>query len=288
MPADIDSPQPQRVGIVGLGRVGEGLAACLIRRGRRPAVFDIRVDAARGLGADVVRMASARELAETSDVIIVAVVDARQVEDVLSGHDGVLAGADSGVVVVLVSTVSVSDVLRLASLARAGGVGLVDCGITPGSRAASHEIVAMLGGDQADVETARPVVDDFAKAAFHCGPLGSGMTMKLARNVVTYGAWRAVHEAAELVVGAGLALRTLLDVIDLADPQGSTPLRLLRTALADGSTDPSSDRLADALEVLMAKDLQAAIDRAEELGVGLPLVAVALEHTARTAHRRFD
>jgi 3-hydroxyisobutyrate dehydrogenase-like beta-hydroxyacid dehydrogenase len=268
-----------RAGVIGLGMIGGGVAVSLARRGRIPAVYDIRSDAADGLVDVPAPLGSPAEVARASDVVLVAVVDADQARTVLSGEDGVLAGAHPGLVVVLLCTVAVPVVHELAELCAQHDVDLLDCGVTPGDKAADNGLVAIVGGQESTVDTAMPVLADFAKRVVHCGPLGSGMATKIARNVITYGTWRAVHEASTLAEAAGVDPEKLITVIDEADPDGTTLFSWLRMRLA-GQEEiramvPQVQRLQD-------KDLAAAQDLAEHLSVSLPLVEVAREQGAET------
>ncbi|MCW2718328.1 NAD(P)-binding domain-containing protein [Pseudonocardia sp.] len=268
-----------RAGVIGLGMIGGGVAVSLARRGRVPAVFDIRPDAADGLAGVPAPLGSPADVARASDVVLVAVVDAEQARTVLTGDDGVLAGAHPGLVVVLLSTVAVPVVHELAELCARYDVALLDCGVTPGDKAAENGMVAILGGDPAVVERARPVLADFAKEVVHCGPLGAGMATKIARNVITYGCWRAVQEAAELASAAGVDPATLVTVIDTADPDGATLLSWLRMRIGGAEAHRA---LVPQVVRLQDKDLAAAQDLAEHLGVELPLVGVARAHGEQT------
>ncbi len=267
-----------RAGVIGLGMIGGGVAVSLEARGRIPVVYDIRLEAAEDLGLALAAPTPA-EVAAVSDVVLIAVVDAAQVREVLRGADGVLAGARPGLVVVLLSTLAVPEVLDIAEECRPFGVALLDCGVTPGDQAANNGMVAMVGGDDDTVRRAMPVLADFAKKVVHCGPSGAGMATKIARNVLTYGTWRVAHEAAELARAAGVDPETLIDVVEEADPQGST----LFTWLRNRSTDPEIvEQAGPQVLRLMTKDLGAAQELAADNGIDVPLVDVAREHAAET------
>ncbi|MBV7706915.1 carboxymuconolactone decarboxylase family protein [Nocardia nova] len=261
-----------RAGVVGLGMIGGGVAVSLARRGRVPTVYDIRPKAADALPGVDAQLGSPADVAKASDVVMVAVVDADQARAVIAGPDGVLAGAQPGLTVVLLSTIALPVVHELAQLCAEHEVGFLDCGVTPGDKAAENGMVAILGGDDAIVSAAMPVLRDWAKKVVHCGPLGAGMATKIARNIVTYGSWRTVHEAAALAGAAGVDPAKLAEVIDTADPEGRTLLQLLRMRDAAGEIP---EALGRKIEPLMSKDLAAAWDLAAELGVHIPLADVA-------------
>lgn len=264
-------------GVVGLGMIGGGVATSLARRGRVPVVYDVR-PAAADLPGDPELAESPADLARRADVVLVAVVTADQAREVICGDNGLLAAARPGLTVVLLSTVERAVTTEFASACAGRGVGFLDCGVTPGDRAAENGMVAMVGGDDETVAAARPVLDDFAKSVVHCGPVGAGMATKIARNIVTYGSWRAVAEAAELAEAADVDPATLMRVITTADPDGQTLLMLLNLQ----SAGSDSGAVGRQIEPLMTKDLNAAQQLARDVGVEVPLVDVAFSRARRT------
>lgn len=267
-----------RAGVVGLGMIGGGVATSLARSGRTPLVYDIRPQAADLPGSPELASSPA-DVAARSDVVMVAVVSAEQALDVLNGEQGVLAAAHDGLTVVLLSTVSLASVRQLSDLCAERGVTLLDCGVTPGDKAAENGMVVMVGGDTSEVDRVRPVLDDFAKAVVHCGPLGAGMATKIARNIVTYGSWRTVSEAASLAESAGVDPQTLIQVIQTADPEGHTLLLLLQM-----QQNGDADAVGHQILPLMTKDLSAAQQLAADSGLRLPLVEASLAGASETLH----
>lgn len=161
--------------------IGGGVAVSLARRGRIPAVYDIRPLAADALAGVPRPLGSPAEVARASDVVMIAVVNAEQAREVISGPEGLLEGAHRDLIVVLLSTVALPVVHELAEVCSSKQVGFLDCGVTPGDKAAENGMVAILGGDDAVVERALPVLSDWTKKVVHCGPLGAGMATKIAR-----------------------------------------------------------------------------------------------------------
>jgi 3-hydroxyisobutyrate dehydrogenase-like beta-hydroxyacid dehydrogenase len=289
-------PVSQRVGVVGLGTIGGGIAVSLARRGRSPVVFDVRPEAANSLPGQVTQLGSPAEVSRSSDVVIVSVVDAAQATEVVTGPNGLLSGAHPDLVVLVTATVAVRVVRELAEACAIRGVALLDCGVTGGSRASEHGLLALVGGPGHVVARVKPVLDDFAEQVAHCGPLGSGMATKIARNVITYGCWRAVHEAVELAEGSGVDPAIFLEVIEASDPDHIAVLTLQRLRMAGRTVDDSS-RLLRTYWRNMDKDLGAAQQLATDLSVTVPLVDVAraegpdtfawLERLERSEGRRY-
>lgn len=209
--------------------------------------------------------ASPGDVAATSDVVLVAVVDADQVRDALTRADGILGAARPGLIVAVLSTVAVSAVIELAALASASGVRLIDVGVTGPPKAPEQgQLVAMVGGDDDVVADARPALESFTKLVTHMGPLGAGMATKIALNVVTYSSWLGVHEATMLAERAGVDLSRFAEAIEAGDPQGRIRLILLRRRAA-GIT--AGDEGMRRMGVIMDKDLAAAVELAAENGI---------------------
>jgi 3-hydroxyisobutyrate dehydrogenase-like beta-hydroxyacid dehydrogenase len=274
-----ENSEAQRAGVIGLGMIGSGVAISMINSGRAPLVYDIRREVAEGIEGVAGIASSSAEVAANSDVVMVAVLDAPQARDVLGGPGGILEGASAGLIVVLLSTVEVAVVQELAELAATKGVVLLDCGVTPGQKAAQHGLVAMIGGEEEDVERARPVLEDWAKAVVHCGPPGSGMVAKIARNLVTYCCWRVVHEASVLAAGAGVDVKRFTEIIRTADPEGDTLLNLAKFReweVGPASTDEIEQRMR-MISTYVIKDLAAAHELAVEQGIELPVMETTRE-----------
>jgi 3-hydroxyisobutyrate dehydrogenase len=198
-------------------------------------------------------------------VVLLAVVDAAQAASVL---DDLLPAAQPGTTVVLLSTVSLSAVRELADLCAGSGIGLLDAGVTNGPEAARNGLVTMVGGPDEAVAAAWPVLEAFSRAVVHCGPLGAGMTTKLARNAITYATWAAVREATSLAAAGGVGPATLLRVLEQVEDTVA-PLLHLQLKAVDYTIGEEQQAWASGLA---DKDLAAAQELAAELGLSLPIV----------------
>ncbi len=281
------------VGVIGLGDIGSGVAASVLRHGLPLVVCDVRVEATDPYvdEAAATVATSPADLAAQSDVVVVAVVNDAQVRTVLSGTAdgsagdstaGVLASARPDATVIIVSTVSAATVQAMGDEARAAGVGLVDCGVSGGpSAAASGELVCMVGGDTETIDGVRPVLDAIGSLVVRMGPLGSGLLAKLARNVVQYGSWLAAYEAQVLAEASGVELAKLAQVIKASDARigGATTLMFRPTVAPFNQSDDAG--LISAMRsaaALAHKDLRAALEAAGTAGVDMPLTALTDEH----------
>ncbi|MEQ6901567.1 NAD(P)-binding domain-containing protein [Nocardioides sp. YIM 152588] len=268
--ADLPTGRP-RAGVIGLGMIGAGVAVSLAASGApAAAVHDVRPDAADGLEGVPALSATPGDVARVSDVVVLAVVTADQAREVLEGERGVLAAARPGLVVVLLSTVSLAAVRDLGELCARHEVSLLDAGVTNGTSAAKKGLVTMVGGPDEAVGRAMPVLEGFSKAVVHCGASGTGMVAKLARNLTTYAQWAAVREATSLAAAGGVAPEKLLEV--LRQGNGGVGPLLHLDLLAQGWQVPADQ--VESAAGLAEKDLAAAQELAGELGVEVPLADV--------------
>ena len=271
-----------KAGVIGLGVIGSGVALCLARAGMLAAVYDVRKNAADELEGVPPVISSPRELAEKSDVVIIAVVSAEQTLDVLNGPDGVLAAARPDLNIVLVATVSLEALQKIRALTDAAGVGLVDCGVTGGQAARTNGLVCLVGATPERLAAVKPVLDGFAKSVAHMGGPNAGMAAKIARNVVVYGCLRAGYEGASLARAAGVDVHQLAQVIEDSSDGVGGPMMLMGRP-GDPLTNPDEAKVREYVLGLMQKDLDAALDLGKALHVSLPLVELTQATGRETA-----
>ena len=264
------------VGVIGLGEIGGSVASALASAGHQVSVCDVRVEATQRL-SDRCRVASdPAGVGAGADTVVVAVVDERQMREVLLPPAGALTTMRPGGTAVVVSTVSVASLLDVAGAARPFGVGVVDCGVSGGpAAAAAGRFVSMVGGEEEDVEKALPVIEAFSSLVMRMGPLGAGLRAKLCRNVVQYGSWLAAYEAQRVAEAAGIELKDLAKAIKESDKMigGASALMFRDTVAPFGpGDDPGLVSAMRSAAALARKDLVAALELADELAVDSPLI----------------
>jgi 3-hydroxyisobutyrate dehydrogenase len=270
------------VAVIGLGRIGGGAVRSLARAGHDVSGYDVSPDAIAAVAEQARGATSPRDAAQGSDVVLVAVFDAAQVRDALTGDDGVLAADPAPGVVVILSTVDAPTIEWAGEEARKAGIGLLDCGVTGGGGAIENgTIVGLVGGDEANVEAARPALEAFADPILIMGPLGSGMKAKLARNAIVFGCWYVVSEAARLAAASGVDVDKLVEASVAADKWSGGPMALLERHKIRPDDGASADERSLAHRKLLAsyahKDVGAALALAAELGIELPGAALVDE-----------
>lgn len=205
-----------RVGFIGLGFMGEGMATNLLVKGNALTVMANRrreaVDRLVSLGANEV--GTAEEMARECDVIFLCVTGSPEVEQLIEGTGGILAGAHPGLVVIDTSTAEPTSTVRLAARLEAAGMHLVDAplGGTPAG-AAAGTLQALVGANPAVFERVKPLIACWAATIVHVGPVGAGHKMKLINNFLSLGYAALYSEALALGEKVGLSAETFHSVI---------------------------------------------------------------------------
>jgi len=268
-----------RVGFIGLGNIGTPMAMNVARAGFDLMVYDLREEPLKelaALGATVAR--SAKEVGAHGEIIELVVVDDAQVEAVTLGEGGILNGAKPGAVIAIHSTVHPKTVRKIAELAKAKGVGVIDAQISGGERRAQAQTLCyMVGGDKALLEKCRPVFATSGAHIFHLGELGMGAVAKLAHNLIVYVNMLAASEGIRLGEKAGLDLKALQDVVRVSAGQSRVAdswlqQRTLRDTYTSGP---------QGLMQLIHKDLRLALELGHDLGLPLPGAALTQQLIAR-------
>lgn len=237
------------------------------RAGWAPRVFDVSPDAiAPRVDYGAVAAASAAGAAHGAEIVCVVVHDDAQALDVVDA--AMIESMAPGGIVVLHSTVTVSTVHALLERCRRRRRHLVDVGISGGpSGARDGTLVLMAGGEPAELERARPLVETYSRELIHCGPAGAGLAAKAARNLIALGAMALAADALALAEGAGVDRDCLAKVVSATDATGRCT-RLLEGDLSTGITSA-------AVAVTGAKDLSVAAAIAAGLDIELPAADAA-------------
>ena len=261
-----------RVGFIGLGSQGAPMARRIVDAGFETTLWARRPATLAPFADTPARQASSpAELAAASDLVCLCVVDDADVEEILTGESGVLAGLRKGGVIAVHSTVHPDTCRRLADRARAHGVALIDAPVSGGGPAAAEgRLVVMAGGDQGTVAFCRPVFATYADPVVHMGPLGTGQVAKLLNNVLFTA--NLATAADTLALGRELAV----DPAALADvlAHGSAASFALDRIAAAGGT---LDRLAAHAGPLLRKDVRLITDVADAAGAKAGIVTSAAD-----------
>jgi 3-hydroxyisobutyrate dehydrogenase len=255
-----------RYGYIGLGHLGGQLAASLLREGFPLVVHDRDRAAADPLIAKgAVWADSPKALAARCDAVITCLPSPAVSEAVLSGADGILAGLAKGGAWIEMSTLGRDEIRRLAALAEAKGIAVLESPVTGGvHKAAEGEITVLSGGDKALFERHKPALEAMGGQIFHMGPLGSAAVIKVITNMLAFIHLVADGEALMLAKRGGLDLAQAFHAIR-ASSGNSFVHETEGQLILNGSYD------IDFTMDLACKDLGFAMGMSGEFGVPLEL-----------------
>lgn len=277
-----------RVGYIGLGNMGKEMASNLAPAGFETTVFDLVPDAVAAVVATGARAASsAFEVAKACEVLCLCVPADEHVRAVLlgsGGSSGALDGLAPGSVVAIHSTVSAETIDEMHAAAVSRGCSVIDAAITGGAQGArTRQLVSLVGGEPAEVEKVRPVLDASSKLVIHAGARGAGVNLKLAVNLLGYLHYAAVRESFALVEVAGIDNQHLIDATR-ANGQLSDAEMIFVPQAARPQTESVPAEAAALVRTHLGtaeKDLAHALELARKNGLTLPTTAAVSQGMAR-------
>jgi 3-hydroxyisobutyrate dehydrogenase len=259
-----------RLGFIGLGTMGHGMALNLLMAGNHLTVWNRTPDKAVDLVCDVA--VDPTGLGKASDIVFVCVSDTPDVEEVVFGEHGVIHGLEPGTLVVDHSTISPTATRVLAARAGESGVAWLDAPVSGGAEGAENGTLAiMVGGPAEALDRARPHMEAYSKTITHIGEeAGSGQMAKAVNQVLVVLNELAASEALLLAQGAGLDLGTTLAAVE-GGAAGSWMLsnRGPQMIARDWRPGFTID--------LQQKDLRIVLDTADEAGIPLPGVSLVFQ-----------
>ena len=267
----------KKVGFIGLGTMGKAMATNVANAGFDLMVYDLREEPLKelaGLGAKIAQ--SPKEIGRHAEVVEIAVVDDAQVEEVvLKEGNGVLAAAQPGSVIAVHSTIHPDTVRKMAPVARAKGMDVVDAQMSGGERGAkARSLCFMVGGRKDSFEKCCPVLTASGPNVFHMGDVGTGSMTKLAQQTIVLINMLSAHEGMLLAEKAGIDLKAFQDLVRVSSGQSSMAddwLRFKETQRVDPGNRADN----------FYKGAGPALELAHELGAPLPGLALARQLLGR-------
>jgi 3-hydroxyisobutyrate dehydrogenase-like beta-hydroxyacid dehydrogenase len=253
------------------------MARCIVESGFPLTLWARRAESFEPY-ADTNAMAASTpaELGSASDIVGICVVNDADVEAVLLGAEGVLAGMSPGGVVAIHSTIHPDTCRRIAERAAERDIGVIDAPVSGGGgMAAERKLLVMVGGDDGHVATCHPVLETYGDPIVHLGPLGSGQLAKLLNNLVF---------TAQLTIG--------LETFAFADELGMDRAAVAQVlAAGSGGSRVASILMGSGFDTtgvrnavpLLQKDIDITLNVAKSRGASEPASIVELAHrTLRT------
>ncbi|HVY17445.1 MAG TPA: NAD(P)-dependent oxidoreductase [Rhodopila sp.] len=265
----------QTVGFIGAGNMGWPMAACLVKAGFTVNINDSRKEVADNFVQQVGGYApdSLRQLAETSDTIVTMLPTSAIVEHVLGGgDDNVFAGLKPGTVLIDMTSGVPSMTQKLAEKVASLGCVLIDAPVSGGvPRAKTGQLAIMVGGDDAAIEKARPVLAAMGTSILKTGGVGSGQAMKALNNLVSAGGFLIGIEALLIGQRFGLDPSVMTDVLNAATGMNNSTQKKFKQYVLSRTFD------AGFTMGLLNKDLSIALQVARETATAAPLSALVKE-----------
>ena len=259
----------KKIGFIGLGIMGRPMAKNLLKAGFSLVVYDLNKEAV----ADVVKAGAAsarssRDVAQSTEVIIIMVPDSPEVKEVILGKDGVLEGVRPGSLVIDMSSINPLVSQEIARELKKKGIDMLDAPVSGGEPGAVQGTLAiMVGGEEKIFKECFKVFEPMGKNIVYVGPIGAGGFTKLVNQIIVALNIATVGEAFTLGVKAGLDPQTIFQAIR-GGLAGSTVLEAKAPMMIGRNFKPGFKIK------LHHKDLNNALNTARDLGVPLPLTSL--------------
>lgn len=264
---------PAAVGFVGVGAIGRPMARHLVAKGFAVTLCDVDRARAEAVGAEIgaAVVSWPADLAGRCDRIVVMVPDAPEVEAVCFGERGIAAGNPRDLLLINTTTMDPARSLALAARAPAHGFRLLEAPVTRGvAGAEAGRLCYFIGGEAADLERARPVLEAMGTDLRHVGGIGQGLAMKLVHNVISITTSALLGEAIGLGGRWGLSREQMFQAMqDCNADSYQFRLKLPRMIAEEFGPGFAID--------LAHKDLSIVLAIAGQLRTSLPLAATARE-----------
>lgn len=261
----------QKIGIIGLGSMGYGMARNLIKAGHHVWGHDINPDAVARLVADGAQAGALLDHAEALEALVVVVLNAAQTEAVLFGPEGVAAALQRNTVILSCATIPPAFAAEMEARAESAGLLYLDAPISGGAiKAASGELTIMASGRKAAFDAAKPALDAISAKVFEMGDrAGAGSAMKATNQML-----------------AGIHIASMAEAITFALAQGISPERFLEVVSQSAGTSwMLENRAPHIIEGdytprstinIWPKDLGIVMDIAQNSGFSAPITEAAL------------
>ncbi len=263
----------QKIGVIGLGIMGSAISANLLKAGFGVIGYDIRPESIRtleGLGGS--GAACVREVAEAADVVITSLPSVAALQEVVSGPDGLLTAAKTGLIVVEVSTFPIEAKQEACDLLKQKGTVMLDCPLSgTGAQAITKDLAVYASGDRQLCETCKPVFDGFARVNYYIGEFGTGSRMKFIANLLV-----AIHNVASaeaIVLGTKAGLDPELIYKVISDGAGTSRMFEVRgPMMTAGEYDKATMKVG-----VFQKDLDIITAFAKSLQCPTPLLSTSCQ-----------
>ena len=253
------------IAFIGLGNMGSGMCANLADAGHQVRAFDLNPQAvANAVAAGAMAATDAADCVADAAFIITMLPAGMHVHSVYFDEGGVLASASKDALLIDCSTIAVDEARSAASKAGEQGFSALDAPVSGGVAAANAgTLTFMVGGETADFERARPILEAMGKNVFHAGPSGNGQAAKTANNMLLGISMIATSEAFNLAEKLGLDAQTFFDISSKASGQCWSMTSYCPAPGPVAASPANNDYEPGFTVAMMLKDLRLAQDAAD-------------------------
>jgi 3-hydroxyisobutyrate dehydrogenase len=266
-----------KIAFIGLGNMGGPMALNLHKAGHQLSAFDLSAEACRKFAAEGLAVAaSAAETVAGAEVVISMLPASAHVEGLYLGSDGLLEKIAAGTLVIDSSTIAAATSRKVAEAGAKRGIAVIDAPVSGGTGGAiAGTLTFMVGGAEADLERARPVLEKMGANIFHAGAAGAGQTAKICNNMLLGILMIGTSEAIALGVANGLDPKVLSEIMRRSSG-GNWALEKYNPLPGVMETSPASKGYAGGFGTdLMLKDLGLAQENAAAVRASTPLGGLA-------------
>ncbi len=264
-----------KIAFIGLGNMGAGMAANLVKAGHVVLGFDVSEAAlARTSEIGAARAASVKEAVSGADAVITMLQTGAQVRSVCEAE--VFSAASREAVLIDCSTVDVASARAVGEAAKRHGIEMVDAPVSGGvGGAIAGTLTFMVGGTATGFAMAEPLLAAMGKAVIHAGPSGSGQAAKICNNMLLGASMIATAEAFNLAIGLGLDPQVFFDISSKASGQCWAMTSYCPVPGPVPSAPSNRDYEGGFMAALMLKDLKLAMEASQTAGASVPMGALA-------------
>lgn len=274
----------KKVGLIGLGNMGRGMALTLKRKGFELVGTDVSPATRESLAKEGISVRETiGEVVSECDLVILSLPTAAIVEQVVSGPNGILANAKPGLLVVDTSTSHPETTRRLARALNAAGMSMLDAPVSGGPKGAITATMAMvIGGAKEDLERAEPILAAMTAKRVHVGDIGAGHVAKIANNLFAAAHLLIAGEVTRMAAKAGVPTEQLLQGINAGSGRSFITEHSYPTWIMNGQFDSGFTMK------LMRKDVRLSQELISALAIDLPMSAKVAELWALSAQSISD
>ncbi|WP_295497776.1 3-hydroxyisobutyrate dehydrogenase [Sphingorhabdus sp. EL138] len=266
-----------KIAFIGLGNMGGGMAANLVRAGHAVNAFDLSAEAlSRAQESGCAMFTSVRDAVAGVDAVVSMLPNGEIVARVFA--DDVLGQAPQGAILLDCSTIDVGAARQVTADAVAAGYAMVDAPVSGGIAAANAgTLTFMVGGTDAAFARAEPILSDMGKAVIHAGTSGAGQAAKICNNMLLGASMIATCETFAMAEKLGLDLQTFYDISSKASGQNWSMTSYCPVPGVGPTTPADNAYQGGFATALMLKDLKLAMEAAISVHADVPMGARAAE-----------